>query len=199
MKVIFLDFDGVINSHQSAHFWHNRRDQSKWENEMYKDWPGTLKEYIAQEFCPIALSNVEELIRRVPELKVVVSSTWRLGETVESLQKILHPAKLVADAVIGVTPRFPGKERGEEIQAWLDEHPEVTNFVILDDDADMVHLKHKLVQTNSRNGFTYTDMERTIELLNKNWEKCPECQGDMVPLLWEQDACSKCGYQEPCL
>ena len=95
MKVIFLDFDGVLNSHQSATFWHNRRDQSKWENEMYRDWPGTLKEYIAMEFCPIALSNIEELVRRIPGVKIVVSSTWRIGETPETLKKILSPSKIV--------------------------------------------------------------------------------------------------------
>jgi hypothetical protein len=109
MKVLFLDFDGVLNSHQSAHFWHNKRDQSKWENEMYTAWQGTLREYIAQEFCPIAMSNVEELIRRIPDLKIVVSSTWRLGETVETLRKILYPSKLIGDAIIGMTPRFGGE------------------------------------------------------------------------------------------
>lgn len=35
MKVLFLDFDGVINSHQSANFWHSKRDQKAWENELY--------------------------------------------------------------------------------------------------------------------------------------------------------------------
>lgn len=158
MKVLFLDFDGVLNSYASAHFWHNNRDQDKWENEMYRDWPGTLKEYIAQEFCPISLSNLEELMRRVPDLKIVVSSTWRLGETVESLKKILYPAKLAAGSIIDITPRFQGEERGHEIQDWLNRHPEVTKFVILDDDADMVHLMPHLVQTDSRNGFTFTDM-----------------------------------------
>jgi len=133
---------------------------------MYKDWPGSLKEYIAQEFCPIALSNVEELVRRVPDLKIVVSSTWRLGETVESLKKILFPAKLVADAVISVTPRLAwGIERGLEIQDWLDRHPEVTRFVIVDDDDDMAHLKHRLVLTDALHGFQYKDMLAANKLL----------------------------------
>lgn len=168
MKVAFLDFDGVLNSAQSAAFWHNRRDQGKWENEMYKDWPGTLKEYLAMEFCPIALSNMEELMRRVPDLKIVISSTWRLGETVESLKKILQPAKLVSDAVIDVTPRIALTPRGNEIQAWLDSHPEVTDFVIIDDDRDMLHLKPKLVNTNSLHGFQYGDMLWALRILKEN-------------------------------
>lgn len=166
MKIIFLDFDGVINSFQSAHFWHNKRDQSKWENELYSQWTGSLKEYLAQEFCPIALSNVEELMRRVPDAKIVVSSTWRLGETVESLKKILAPAKLVADAIISVTPCLD-TIRGEEIQAWITANPGVTEFVIIDDEADMGHLLPMLVKTNVKNGFTYTDMEKAVKMLTE--------------------------------
>lgn len=166
MKILFLDFDGVINSAQSATFWHNKRDQSKWENEMYRDWPGSLKEYIAMEFCPIALSNVEEVVRRVPDLKIVVSSTWRHGETVESLKKILAPARLVSDAVIDVTPHLGwGVARGKEIQLWLDRHQEVGNFVIVDDDGDMEHLSGYLVRTNSKHGFQYDDMVATVKML----------------------------------
>lgn len=167
MKVLFLDFDGVLNSHQSAHFWHNKRDQSKWENEMYSAWHGTLREYIAQEFCPIAMSNVEELIRRIPDLKIVVSSTWRLGETVESLRKILYPSKLIGDAIIGTTPRFGGEARGHEIHDWLTKHPEVTKFVIVDDDDDMVHLSDRLVNTDSWHGFTFRDMVKAQEMLEE--------------------------------
>lgn len=166
MKVLFLDFDGVLNSHQSATFWHNKRDQSKWENEMYADWPGTIREYIAQEFCPIAMSNVEELIRRVPDLKIVVSSVWRHGETVESLKKILFPSKLMGDALIDVTP-FLGWSvaRGLEIQKWLDGHPEVDKFIIIDDDDDMEHLKDRLVLTSSLNGFQFSDVLAAEKLL----------------------------------
>ena len=159
MKVLFLDFDGVLNSNQSATFWHNKRDQSKWESEMYQGWAGTLKEYVAMEFCPIALSNMEELMRRVPDLKIVVSSTWRIGETVESLKKILAPAPLVANAIISTTPVNKNRgARGLEIQAWLDKHPDVENFVIVDDDSDMEHLSESLVHTSSLHGFQFADI-----------------------------------------
>ena len=175
MRVIFLDFDGVINSAQSARFWHRRRDQSKWENELYSQWPGTIKEYIANEFCPIALSNLEELMITVPDLKVVVSSTWRLGETVESLQKILYPAKPLADAIIDVTPSLGYKDgkrmdRGHEIQDWLDRHPEVTNYVIIDDDGDMLDSqKEHFVHTSHFHGFQHGDMLWALRILGEKY------------------------------
>lgn len=173
MKVLFLDFDGVLNSHQSATFWHNKRDQDKWENEMYASWPGTLREYIAQEFCPIAMSNVEELMRRVPDLKIVVSSTWRIGETVEGLRKILAPSKLIGDAIIDTTPYFRHKDgsdpdRGYEIKDWLDRHPQVTHYVIVDDDADMLESqKENFVNTSSLHGFQYGDMLWALRILGE--------------------------------
>lgn len=177
MKVMFLDFDGVINSHQSATFWHNKRDQSKWENEMYDSWHGTLKEYIAHEFCPIALSNVEELCRRVPHLKIVVSSTWRLGETVESLKKILSPTPLVAEKIIDVTPHFrwsngDDASRGHEIKDWLKRHPEVTHYVIVDDDNDMLEeQKENFVNTSDLHGFQYGDLLWALRILQEGQQR----------------------------
>ncbi len=166
MKVIFLDFDGVLNSHQSFTFWQNRKDQSKWENEMYRDWTGTLKEYIAMEFCPIAMSNVEELIRRT-NAKIVVSSSWRVGETVETLKNILKPSKLICDAIIDVTESF-SRTRGDEIQKWLNEHPEVDAYVILDDDNDMLDSqKENFVHTSELHGFQYGDLLWAERILSK--------------------------------
>lgn len=166
MKVIFLDFDGVLNSAQSANFWHSRRDQAQWESNMYRDWPGTLKEYIAMEFCPIALRNVEELIERNPDLKVVVSSTWRLGETPETLKKILSPSKIIGDAIIDITPAFRNGPRGEEIQDWLNNHPDVTQYVIIDDDSDMLDSQmNNFVNTDNLHGFMFRDMLKACEIL----------------------------------
>lgn len=151
-----LDFDGVLNSCQSAIFWHNKR---------------TLGEFLAHDFCPIALSNMEELVRRVPDLKIVVSSSWRLGRTVEELKNILAPAKLVSDAIIDVTPYFRWKggddvARGHEIKHWLDAHPEITDYVIVDDDRDMLKSQQEnFVNTSAMHGFQYADMLHALRIL----------------------------------
>lgn len=168
---MFLDFDGVLNSHQSFNFWNHNRDQKKWEDSMYASWTGSLKEYLGQEFCPIALNNVEDLIRKVPDLKIVVSSSWRIGETVDTLKAILAPAKLVSKAIIDVTPRFSGKPRGEEIQYWLDKHPEVTDYVIVDDDSDMLDSqKEHFVKTSTLHGFQLGDKLWALRVLGEKEE-----------------------------
>lgn len=168
MRVLFLDIDGVLNSYASATFWHFKRDQEKWENEVFNEWKGSLKEFLARDWDPIALSNLEELMRNVPDLKICVSSTWRLGETVETLKEIFCTAPLVRDAIFSKTPRQHGDHRGSEIDTWLKAHPEVTQFIILDDDADMDPHMDKLVQTDARNGFTYTDMLKICERFGVN-------------------------------
>lgn len=63
--------------------------------------------------------------------EVVLSSTWRLWEYTREEVK-----KQVVN-FIDVTPDL-GTSRGEEIQAWLNKHPEVTVYAILDDDTDML-------------------------------------------------------------
>lgn len=165
LKVLFLDIDGVLNSAASATFWHSHRDQSKWE--MYASWTGTLKEYLAQEFDPMAISNLEELVRRVPEVQIVVSSTWRIGETAESLKKIFQPFELISSRIVGCTPIFrENRHRGNEIQHWLDQHPDTLSYVILDDDSDMLESQFPyFVDTDYRNGFTFLDMLKAEKIL----------------------------------
>lgn len=172
MKVIFLDFDGVLNSRQSFAFWHRKRDQKKWENELYESWKGTLHEYLAQEFCPIATSNLSILIEKVPEAKIVVSSTWRILNDVPALKEILKPFPTVANRIIDRTPRGEYKDgrimRGEEIKMWLDQHPKVTNYVIIDDDSDMLdEQRENFVHTSNLHGFLYGDMLQAERILKK--------------------------------
>lgn len=68
-------------------------------------------------------------------------------------------------------------ERGHEIQDWIDDHPEITHYVILDDDNDMLQSqRNNFVRTaNNINhpdcvdigyGLTKICAERAIRILN---------------------------------
>lgn len=165
MKVIFLDFDGVLNSLQSRVFWENLKDQAAFEEQM-KTSSGGILEQIAMEFCPIALSNLDELIRRTPNLKIVISSSWRASRSVEELKE-LFVSKLIQGAIIDKTESF-SNIRGEEIQKWLNEHPEVTNYVILDDDQSMTDAqKENFIKTSPLHGFQYGDLLWAERILGK--------------------------------
>lgn len=117
--VLFLDFDGVLNSEASF----------RWERRK-------MTEQIQNTLSPIACSNLQYALDKVPEMKIVISSTWRLMHTMEQLKAKLTEYGVDASRVIDITPNSFSRHRGREIGMWLDEHAEVTRAVIVDDDRD---------------------------------------------------------------
>jgi hypothetical protein len=135
MKVIFLDFDGVI---VTAHTRYHSGDM----------------------YCVHLLNR---LIKETGA-KIVVSSMWRTGRTVEELRTLLTEWGVEGE-VIDKTPVDHGVIRGVEIDRWLAKHPEVTSYVILDDDSDMGGLIHKLVKTHPTHGLDYADVGKAVHML----------------------------------
>ncbi len=154
MKVLFLDFDGVLNSHK----YFSERDNHQPRYAMFDE---------RNEFDPDAMHNLLAILDHFPDLKVVISSSWRYGRTIEKLNELLGFTKVYTDRVIGKTADQSerGYARGWEIQDWLDAHPEVTNFAILDDDSDMVHLSDHHVKTSFSVGLTAENVAQVIKIL----------------------------------
>src|SRR5262245_42450333 len=55
--------------------------------------------------------------------EVVVSSTWRYGKTVAELQAMLDAQGFIGDVLDKTPTGGPGTDRGDEIAAWLAQHP----------------------------------------------------------------------------
>ena len=144
MKIIFLDIDGVLN-HQR--FFKERFDAKKQDKLLEKkDGKLSIKlkaDFYAEEIDPKSVENLNELIENTGA-KVVISSTWRLGTEIETLQAILEKRGFVGE-VIGKTPVGCGCcQRGNEIHKWLEDNRDIVgedgnNYVILDDDSDMLY------------------------------------------------------------
>ena len=97
---------------------------------------------------------------------VVVSSTWRHGKSVTELQEMLEAAGFIG-CVIDKTPvGILGADRGEEIAAWLAEHP-IGGYVIIDDHGDMGELRSRLVLTHPARGLQPADVPRAIAILER--------------------------------
>lgn len=142
MKVIFLDVDGVLNTRETWGF--------------------------ERQFPLPLVARLRHLVDTTGA-KIVVSSTWRIS-LMDRLLSNLEVGGVPRETVIDATPFLQphGLEavpRGIEIQAWLDSHPEVNTFVILDDGTDMAHLLPRLVQTDHVHGLTDADVDRAIEML----------------------------------
>jgi hypothetical protein len=114
---------------------------------------------------PSLVAKVNVLIEK-SGAKVVISSAWRVM-SIESLKGVLihHGFK---GEVIGVTPSSLSFEcRGDEIQAWLDEHPEISPFVILDDVDDMGQLRSHLVKTDRLVGVSDKNIMNALKILDQ--------------------------------
>lgn len=137
MKVLFLDIDGVLNSHRTAIAFGG----------MFGT--GVLD--------PIALRLVRGICKQA-NVSIVLSSSWRLTHRFQELGAELDLP------MIGATPRLLG-ERGKEIATWLAGHPDVTAYAIVDDDADMLPEQMPyLVKTHMQNGLTWDCACKLAEL-----------------------------------
>lgn len=160
MKVIFLDIDGVLNSEE---FFVERA-----QNYRYDEYrKAGCSPRVSRQLCSldnVAIANLNHLITQTGA-KIVVSSTWRADDP--ELQEIF--AIVGIPAYIGITPYTETRHRGLEINYWLDKHPEVENYVILDDDNDMLNKQFEhFVQTDAyKRGLSLENVEQAIKILNK--------------------------------
>lgn len=98
---------------------------------------------------------------------IVVTSTWRFRD---NYRECLINGGLRNDIeVLGKTPSLRDVSRGTEIKAYLDEHPEITYYVIVDDEADMLpeQMGH-FIMTDGDVGFTIKDFKKFKEIFNKD-------------------------------
>ncbi len=90
--------------------------------------------------------------------KIVLSSSWRsyfkkeddkivpINDDGEDLIEILNKYHL---SLFDMTPYDEKRFRGKEIKSYLDLHPEVTEFIVIDDEEfDLEEYKDNLVKTN---------------------------------------------------
>ena len=158
MKVVFLDIDGVLNSEEF------------FETLPYKEHDKYIEagynEDQAFGLCNIDSVPVTKLNYLLSQTmaKIVVSSSWRGSDP--KLQETF--AIVGIPHYIDITPYHKNRHRGTEIQMWLDKHPEVENYVILDDDNDMLeHQLEHFIQTNwMKRGLSDENVEQAINILN---------------------------------
>ena len=154
-KLIFLDFDGVLNS------------------DIY--WAENSGVVMLDK--PFDIANIKVLNTLIEHTKadIVISSLWRQMMNIQKIRAILwdNGFKYVEN-IYDMTPFIPELPiRGMEIHAWLLDNPKHRNFVIVDDRDDMGWLNDRLVQINSAEGLTLADANKIIRML-RGEVLCPE-------------------------
>lgn len=167
MRVLFLDIDGVLNSTKTC--------------VAFGGFPHELHHIDAFDKAAI------RLLQRLCDssgVQIVLSSTWRKTHHWRDVGTALGLP------IIDATPVMLGP-RGIEIQAWLQAHPEVKQYAIIDDDGDMLaDQKPRFVKTLHSEGMTFGDFEKLCKLFgedafagevrNRNWR-----DGPAAPLNWD--------------
>ena len=137
--VIFLDIDGVLQPAANQRRFRHDLDALRREladelgNEVYLEHDKYDLGAIRYDWDADAV----ELLRGLCEdfgAQIVVSSDWRRGKSVATLKEYFHVQRLgdhVRDKTTDEREAFG--ERAEEIREYLDTHPEIERFVIVDD------------------------------------------------------------------
>lgn len=156
MNIIFLDFDGVLNSLRTVY-----------AHGPMKGWCGDRWDHLD----PIAVN----LVRRLCEdhnAKIVISSTWRKLYDIEEFRLQFKTLFDWDIPIIGVTPNSNSGHRGDEISRWLVDSGhlgEIKNCVILDDDSDF-NPEQPFVHINGHHGLSVFDYHRAIVYLDPSNE-----------------------------
>jgi hypothetical protein len=148
MKIIFLDIDGVMNS------------------ESYYKTINT-KQKIWSRFNPVSVNIVTKLVQEF-DARIVISSLWRFAMKKE-LSKELNSNGLINFLHNDwSTPVIKPSHRGKEIKLWLDLHPEIRDFLIFDDDEDILSEHYnRFIKTTLADGLQEEHYYKAREILEQ--------------------------------
>lgn len=153
--IIFLDIDGVLN----CQIFYDEQPFPKDEE---------VEDYKKSQLCSKRISWLNELCEETNAV-IVISSSWRSGETIESMQIMMNNSGATFK-IIGLTP-YTGYERGTEIAKWLRDninkesygcnYYDFYKYAIIDDDNDMLLTQqYNFFQVDNYSGLTPTTCYR---------------------------------------
>lgn len=125
--ILFLDIDGVMAG---------------------RDEYGVFLEDRNCAFSSVAVDALDWLVKTLPALEIVISSSWRIGLALPELQEIFKTRGFTyPENIRDVTPRLhldngDSCPRGVEIDKWLRDNTsseEQIEYCIVDDDSDMLY------------------------------------------------------------
>lgn len=168
-NVIFLDIDGVL------------RPMMPYTNIRTKE--RNLKSVLSERYNDPAYEMIDEpilhnvyysfhgeacycvrMLCQIPNTEIVISSSWRIGYSIETLQKLLALHKIGA-YVSDKTP-LVYNHRSVEIAKYLQEHEDIDHYLIIDDmDLTKDFPNHCIV---TKDHLQLRDYRKGFEILHPN-------------------------------
>ena len=172
MNVIFLDFDGVVNNL----VWFEDENRGLIYN--YNKYITITDACGGKRHIPIvndfqAMCWLNQLCKG-RDIEIVVTSTWRLHhDYVLALRKGGLAEKV---GIFGCTDCIHTedyyRDRGREINKFLEEHPDIQNYLILDDEDCFFDEQKPFFVKCEHNGFNYPEYKKAIDIIANKWNMC---------------------------
>ena len=134
-KVIFQDIDGVL--YPCLERVRLKMDPYMVKQKLIREDP-YYKDAAAKDLSVAYEGWNEEAMLRLKQLVdetgavIVISSSWRFMHSLKDFKQMFHIYGL-KDAVVDLTPMKKGFLKEPSIAHYLEEHPQVEAYVILDD------------------------------------------------------------------
>lgn len=150
MKIIFLDIDGVLNS--------QRYDRTR------SDTDGNVD---------VSRLPLLKSIKDGADAEIVLTSTWRVNwdpkaKSANDVGSMLLDLFLSFGIALYDRTPYIGNDRPREVRTWLNEHPDVESFVIIDDiKFGWEELDPMVVKTDYRigRGLEQHHVEKALQIL----------------------------------
>ena len=144
LNILFLDYDGVVNI-------------PMWSNDGKRCRYNSPSDNAVNNFQ--ACQWISELCEKY-DYKIVVTSTWRFSP---NYKECLYNGGLRDTVkVIGRVISSKDGNREHEIQQFLDEHQDIDNFIIIDDDIIKGFNSH-FVKCRTDCGFNQYEFSQAVD------------------------------------
>lgn len=165
-NVLFLDFDGVLNSYDWMVSKPTKEQFAKEMNISVEEYTHDRNTWALRSIDPKAVAVLNTIVHKT-DARVVISSSWRSAYPLHRLEEMLRRRGFEHRlfAAIPYPEDTEPEYRGRWISTWLAMLPlglEV-RWVLLDDDSWPGH-EDRLVQTDFGRGLVADHIPRVIEL-----------------------------------
>lgn len=174
-KLLFLDFDGVLNAFNYNKELYMQRARAIKSGVHHTEAP-PVHDCFGALFCPDCVEQLKRIITATGA-DIVITSTWRKAGIKEMRE--MWTARNLPGKIVGITPYLTdgnnqmlgtdmANSRGAEVAHFMALRTEP--YCIVDDRTDFLpnQLKDHFVEVDADKGLTKRDADKVIEILNRN-------------------------------